>query len=53
LIKVLFAQVNGIGDYEVYWDGKDMNGVEVPSGTYIYVLNTQDHILSGKMTLMK
>jgi Ca-activated chloride channel family protein len=53
LIKVLFAQVNGIGDYEVYWDGKDMNGVEVSSGTYIYVLNTQDHILSGKMTLMK
>jgi flagellar hook assembly protein FlgD len=53
LIRVLFASVNGIGDYEVFWNGTDMNGKSVPSGTYIYILDMNNTLLSGKMTLLK
>ena len=53
LVRVLFAYINGTGEYEVFWNGIDMNGAPVPSGTYIYVLDAKDLVLSGKMTMLK
>jgi Ca-activated chloride channel homolog len=53
LVKVLFASVNGVGDYEIFWDGTSMNGVPLPSGTYVYVMEMDNTLLSGKMTLLK
>ena len=53
LIRVLLVNVIGVGNYEAFWDGNDMKGLSVPSGTYIYVLDAKDHVLSGKMTLLK
>jgi len=53
LVRVLFVNVSGAGDYEAFWDGMDLNGKSVPSGTYIYILDMNNTLLSGKMTLLK
>ncbi|MEA3391790.1 MAG: glycoside hydrolase family 3 N-terminal domain-containing protein [Candidatus Marinimicrobia bacterium] len=53
LVQRNFIQTNGTGDYAVLWDACDLNGKQVSSGTYIYVLNIDNRFLSGKMTLLK
>ena len=53
LVRVLFINVTGAGNYEVFWNGMDMNGKSVPSGTYIYILDINNTLLSGKMILLK
>lgn len=53
LVQRYFLNINGTGDYDVIWDAKGLGGQALPSGTYIYVLNIKDHVLSGKMTLLK
>jgi len=53
LVQRNFIQTNGTGDYAVLWDARDLNGKQVSSGTYIYVLNIDNRFLSGKMTLLK
>ena len=37
----------------VIWDGKNENGIHVPSGTYIYSLNTSAGQLNNIMSLIK
>ena len=41
------------GTYRVIWDGTDIYGVEVPSGTYVYVLKTPNYTEAKKMILVK
>jgi len=41
------------GHHAVSWDGKNQNGVTVPSGIYIYKLESNQKHLSGKMMLLK
>ncbi len=53
LVKILALHVNGVGKYSVFWDGKLANGSIAPTGAYIYVIELNNTILSGKMTLMK
>lgn len=53
LVKTLAIQINGTGKYSVFWDGTLNNGVVAPTGSYIYVIELNNTILSGKMTLMK
>jgi Ca-activated chloride channel family protein len=53
LVKVLVNQVQGQGVYSVSWNGKDMNGFEVPSGIYFYTLEAGNIRLSKKMMLLR
>ena len=53
LVQRNFIQANGPGNYDVLWNVRDLNGKQVSSGTYIYVLNIDNRFLSGKMTLLK
>jgi len=42
------------GNYKVTWNGKDTNGMNLPSGLYIYELNAGAHFKqTKKMTLIK
>lgn len=47
------------GYKQINWDGKNLNGIQVPAGIYIYVLNAQSNetnnsfIESKKMILLK
>jgi hypothetical protein len=48
--------VNGLmkaGDYSATWDGKDEFGKSVPSGIYLYRLESQSFSSTKKMMLMK
>ena len=53
LVQRNFIRATGSGDYRLLWNGTDLNGQSVPSGTYIYSLKIDNKILSGKMTLLK
>ena len=41
------------GNHSVSWDGKDYSLGQVPSGIYIYRLQSEHHSGTGKMTLLK
>ena len=53
LVRVLYSSINGIGEYEVFWDGKSTNRNFVSTGTYFYVIDFDNSLLVGKMTLIK
>jgi Ca-activated chloride channel family protein len=53
VIRTLGAYVNGPGTYEITWNGRDDDNHPVASGMYFYMLDVADHLLSGKMTLLK
>ena len=53
LIRTLAIQITSSGNYSVFWDGKLSDGSIAPTGSYIYVIDLNNTILSGKMTLMK
>lgn len=53
LVRIMAVRMDGKGDYEVVWNGKDDKGHTMPSGMYFYTLSTGKHVLSGKMTLVK
>jgi len=41
------------GKYSVDWDGKDNSGMSVPSGVYLYRIQTDKFNAAKKMVLMK
>ncbi|MDZ7316322.1 MAG: cellulase family glycosylhydrolase [candidate division KSB1 bacterium] len=41
------------GDYAVQWNGRDMNGKEVPSGIYFYRLKSNNQERTRRMVLMR
>ncbi|MGE5313083.1 MAG: VWA domain-containing protein [Acidobacteriota bacterium] len=53
LVRTLGLRVSGEGIYEVVWDGRDDQGVSVPSGIYLYGMELNDAVRVGKMTLVK
>jgi Ca-activated chloride channel homolog len=53
LVKTLALNVDGKGDYEIIWDGRDMHGKQQPSAIYFYVIDFGDAQLSGRMTMSK
>ncbi|MCW9066367.1 MAG: T9SS type A sorting domain-containing protein, partial [Ignavibacteriaceae bacterium] len=53
-IRVLFEGISAPGNHWFEWNGKDQQGLSVPSGVYIYTLRTSTGInISKKMVLMK
>jgi len=53
LVKTLVDEPKERGTYEVIWDGKDENGIEVASGIYFYKLQAGDFAEAKKMLLVK
>ena len=56
-IRILEARERSAGQYSVFWDGRNTNGLSVGSGTYIYKLNIisgeNSYSLSRKMVMIK
>ena len=42
-----------LGYHEVFWDGTDVDGANVASGTYYYQLSVGDHIYSKKSIMLR
>jgi hypothetical protein len=53
VVKILTLDVTGRGIYEIEWDGHLENGIAATSGNYFYVVELENTILVGKMTLLK
>jgi len=41
------------GTYSVIWDGRNNQGIEMPSGIYLYTLKVDDKVFTKKLTLLK
>jgi hypothetical protein len=53
LVIVLTDQVFPAGDHEVSWNGRDLHGARVPSGTYIARVVSDRIVQTGKLMLVK
>jgi Ca-activated chloride channel family protein len=53
VVRSLAIRINKKGIYEVYWDGKDNNGMRAASGNYFYKIRINNYILTGKMVMLK
>jgi len=52
-IRTLFNGYQSTGRHTIEWDSSNDQGVSVSAGMYIYVLQTGDQILTGKMILLR
>jgi hypothetical protein len=52
-IRSLVNEYKLAGYYTNYWDGKDNNGHQVPSGIYFYTLKTKNYNQTKKLVLLK
>jgi PKD repeat protein len=52
-IKELVNQKHEIGDYEIYWDATDRFGQSVASGTYLYLIETDNFREARRMVLIR
>jgi flagellar hook assembly protein FlgD len=41
------------GIYEILWNGRDKNNLQVVSGMYFCRVSSDEHIISNKMLLLK
>jgi hypothetical protein len=52
-INILVDKNLNAGNYEVQWNGKDFNGLDVSSGIYIYKIEAGHYSASTKMILLR
>ena len=52
-IHTIISDIFQAGHYNVIWEGKNNNGIYVPSGLYIYSLESSKFSLSRKMLLIR
>ena len=52
-IATLINEDKPTGEYEVIWNGKNSDGIDVPSGTYFYSLRAGENFATRKMILLK
>jgi PKD repeat protein len=52
-IRTLFNGKKDAGVHEMIWDGKNKDGLTVPSGIYLYLLAADEHRVMRKMILAK
>ncbi|MFQ6617457.1 MAG: alpha-amylase family glycosyl hydrolase, partial [Fidelibacterota bacterium] len=52
-VRILIDGKRSAGEHLVSWDGKNMEGKEVPSGIYFYRLMAGDFIETRKMVILK
>jgi hypothetical protein len=53
MVRTIFNGPQGIGEQSVTWDGTDRTGRDMPSGTYLYRVDTGLSAGMGKITLAK
>ncbi|MCD4819691.1 MAG: T9SS type A sorting domain-containing protein [Candidatus Cloacimonetes bacterium] len=53
LIKVLLDCEQNKGQYSVRWNGIDINGKKVSSGTYLYMIEIDDKTIGKKIMVIK
>ncbi len=52
-VTELVNNYQGAGTYEVTWNGKNDQGLQVSSGTYIYSVQAGDFVQTKKMVMIK
>jgi len=52
-VRELFSGEMRKGENEILWNGENDNGFAVPSGVYIYRIESDGNVLSSKMILQK
>jgi flagellar hook assembly protein FlgD len=52
-ISTLENEVKTPGEYRTVWNGKDINGNDVPSGIYFYSIRAGNLVQVKKMVLLK
>lgn len=52
-VKKLFNRFQTSGNYSIRWNGRDKNGLVLPSGIYFYKIKTSNFNQSKKMILVK
>lgn len=52
-IRTLVNEIQAAGAFEVFWNGKDLNGAQVPGGIYLYKIQTEQFTFIRKMILLK
>ena len=52
-VKVLNSTFQHPGYYSINWDGKNDNGVSVPSGVYFYTISSKSFQKTKKMLYLK
>ncbi|MBX2992559.1 MAG: metallophosphoesterase [Bacteroidetes bacterium] len=52
-VRTLVEENLPSGRHEVLWDGRDKNGLTVPSGVYFYRLNTGENVTVKKMSVVR
>ncbi len=53
LVKTLYMSVSSNGIFELMWDGTNNSGNQVPSDVYVYSIDIDNSLMSGKMVLLK
>ncbi|MCF6238339.1 MAG: T9SS type A sorting domain-containing protein [Candidatus Marinimicrobia bacterium] len=53
LITNLVNQRYTRGDYQFMWDGTSQAGISVPSGVYIYTIQSGNNMISSQITMLK
>ncbi len=52
-IVTIVNEKQSAGNYTAHWNGADNHGNEVPTGIYIYQLNSMDYVKTRKLTILK
>jgi len=52
-IKSLLSKTQAAGEHEATWDGRDIHGSVMPSGLYLYRLDTGNKVYTRQMLLMR
>jgi flagellar hook assembly protein FlgD len=53
MVRSLVNDTMGPGEFQVTWDGRDDNGVEVATGVYLYRIEAPNLSLHKKVTFIK
>lgn len=52
-VRTLVNKKQIAGTYQIYWDGRNEKGIQMPSGVYLYRLNAGSFIKTRKMLLIR
>lgn len=52
-VRTLVNEEKDAGEYQIHWDGKNDNGQNVSSGTYLYRVIAGDYVKTLKMILLR